>query len=380
MPSTQTHTDAPAAVRFSAATPEDDAAIRRLLRRTPMPGDVTVRYEREPSFFRSLQPMGAATQVVVGRPDDAPGRVVALGCRTIQRRFLGGKAQRVAYLSLLRVDPAYRGQGLVAQGFRTIRRWHEADPVACTYITITADNAAARHRLVEAPTGTIPACRPVADLRTLALVLRRWRWARPDGPAGITVTRGPSDLAAVAQFLRDEGRTRPLFPVYHAEDFTSPSMLDFDLADLFVARRGGQVVGTLGLWDVSGHKQAVVHGYRGALRWTRPAVNAALRLAGARPLPAPGTPLRSVYASIACAADDDPAVCTALLDRAYRATAATDAAFLIVGGAVGDPFLDAAASYGHIPYRSTLYTAQWTDAAHSVPLNAQRPHVDVATL
>ena len=195
-------------VYFEAASPEDDAAIRRLLRRTPMPGDVTIGYHREPSFFRSLLPMGNRTQVAVGRPADNPDRVVALGCRTIRELFVEGTPQRVGYLSQMRVDPEYRGRGLVDQGFRKIREWHEDDPTPYSYATITDENPAARKRLVGRSDGAIPPFRPLADLHTLAIVLRSRRLWRPTPPDDLTVNRAPTDLRAVAAFLRDAGRDR----------------------------------------------------------------------------------------------------------------------------------------------------------------------------
>jgi len=367
-------------VHFETATEEDDAAIRRLLRRTPMPGDVTIGYEREPTFFRSLAPMGEQTQVVVGRPAAAPERVVALGCRTLQRAFVDGEARRVEYLSQMRVDPDYRGRGLVEQGFRQIRAWHEEDPVPYSYATITDENPAARARLVDRPEGAIPLFRPLANMHTLALVLRRRRLYRPSTPAGISVDRDPSDLGAVAAFLREAGRNRPFFPMYRASDFGTDATLGFDPENLYVARQNGQVVGTLGLWDVSGHKQTVVRGYRGVLRWARPLLNVGLRLAGARPLPAPGEPLHSLYASMVCAAPGHAEAYAALLEAAYRRAAATEAAFLLVGGAAGDPLLDVARTYAHIPYRSALYTVHWSDVQRQPVLDGRPPAVEFATL
>lgn len=168
--------------------------------------------------------------------------------------------------------------------------------------------------------------------------------------------------------------------MYHARDFESEATLGFDAKHLLVARRDGQIVGTLGLWDVSGHKQTVVRGYRGALRWTRPLLNAGLRIAGARPLPVPGEQLRSIYASFVCTAPGHEDVYPALLETAYRRAASTQAGFLIVGAAEGDPLLEAARAYPHLSYRSTLYTVHWTDAQRQPSLDARPPAVEFATL
>ena len=367
-------------VHFEEATPADDAGIRHLLRRTPMPGSVTVAFEREPSFFRSLEPMGSNTQVVVGRPRDNPDRIVALGCRTLRDAFVDGEPQRVEYLHQMRVDPDYRGQGLVEKGFRTIRTWHEADPVPYSYATITAENPAARTRLVNDETGAIPAFRPLVDLHTLTLILRRWRVRSPSTPDDVTVTCTPDDPATIAGFLREVGRDRPFFPVYRAEDLAPDAPTGVAPKDVFVARRNGQMVGALALRDVSEYKQTVVRGYRGALQWTRPLVNAGLRLAGARRLPEPGESLRSLYASMVCYAPGHEDVYAGLLEAAYGRALDRDAAYLIVGGAEGDSLLTAARRYLHIPYRSTLYTVHWTDAQRQPSIDARPPAVDVATL
>ncbi len=373
--------DTQSSVRIEDATPDDDAAIRRLLRRTPMPGDMTIRYEREPSFFRSLKAMGRHTRVAVGRPVDAPEQVVALGCRSLRRAFVDGEPRPVEYLSQLRVDPEYRGEWLIEPLCQRIRQWRKEDPAPHGYSTITAGNRAARIQLVKRSSGAIPQFRPLTDLYTLAIVLRSWRLRRPTGPTNVTVTRAPEDLDAVAAFLREAGRDRPFSPVYRAADLESDSFLGFDSDNLFVAHRNGEIVGTMGLWDVSGHKQTVVQDYQSHLRWTRPVVNVGLRAAGAQPLPARGDPVRGLYTSMTYTASGHEDAYGALLEAAYQRAAQTDATFLFVGGAEGDPLLNAARVYPHLSYRSTLYTTHWTDDPSQHPaLDNRPPALELATL
>jgi hypothetical protein len=145
-------------------------------------------------------------------------------------------------------------------------------------------------------------------------------------------------------------------------------------------------VGVAALWDQSGTKQTVVHGYAGSLRWLRPAYNLAARLQGAAapPLPAPGAPLRSAYASFLSVAEDDPATCRLVLRHLLDMAAARGHAYLLVGLAESDPLLDVARRFPHVAYRSTLYTVcppgpPESERFHWLP-DGRPPQVEIATL
>src|SRR5688500_3317062 len=118
---------------FHIAGPEDDAEIRALLARNPVPGRVVVSYEREPSYFLGCGTMGPFSQVVAAR-DEATGRLAAIACRTVRRRYVGGEPRDVGYLSQLRVDGRYRGRWLVPAGFRFLADL-DVDGRADGYIT-----------------------------------------------------------------------------------------------------------------------------------------------------------------------------------------------------------------------------------------------------
>src|ERR1700726_345519 len=64
-------------IEISIATPADDAELRELLRNSPVPGPISVTFEREPSFHNSCHVRGDF-QVAVGR-DRATGKIIGLG-------------------------------------------------------------------------------------------------------------------------------------------------------------------------------------------------------------------------------------------------------------------------------------------------------------
>ena len=96
------------------ATPADDAAIRQLLRREPMPGRIRVTYQREPEFRLGCEVTGEDCQVLVARRQDSD-EIVGVASRSVRRVFVNGREQRVGYLGQLRIDPRFRGRWLVSR-------------------------------------------------------------------------------------------------------------------------------------------------------------------------------------------------------------------------------------------------------------------------
>jgi hypothetical protein len=376
------------------ATRDDDAAIRRLLANNPVPGRITLSFEREPSFFLGCGTLGHFCQVGVARRRSS-GEVVGVGCRAVRRVFVNGRAEDVGYVGQLRVDRAARGAWLGSQALRFLRQLHGDGRAGAYLATITEENAEARGLLVDRPRRHFPIFREVDRLHTLALVVRTPKpWATAD-PSQHVVGRGAAaDLPEIVAFLRREGAAKQFFPVYDAADVGgSPATLGFGVEDFAVARtgHGGDVVGIVGLWNQSAYKQTVVRGYAGALRWLRPLYNAGARLRGGGApggvLPAPGRPLRSAYASFVCVAGNDPAIFRGLLRHVYALAAARGYAYLLVGLTSRDPLLPVAREYPHIAYYSRLYTVGWDDqdnggngGSFHDRLDARVPHVEIATL
>jgi hypothetical protein len=372
---------------FDAATPTDDADIRRLLAASPVPGSVALTYEREPDYFLGCGTMGPFSQVGVCRyvPD---GRLAGLSCRATRPMFVNGQVEEVGYLGQLRIAREHQGRGVLSGAFRMLREWHADGRVAGYITTIIADNRVAEGVLVRHPRRHFPTYRPLAQLYSLALVLLRRPWLRRRGhspeTAGVRISRGDyGTRGEIVDFLNRCGAARQFFPAYREADFVdSPLTLDFDVRDFVLARRAGAIVGVLGLWDQSRYKQTVVHDYRRTLRWLRPAYNLAAGAFGARPLPQPGAHLHYAYASFCCVADDDPAVFAVLLWQVYQMAAARGYAYLLLGLTEADPLLAVARRYPHLAYASRLYTVDWLDDPPGLydRLDGRIPYVELASL
>jgi hypothetical protein len=160
---------------FDLATPADDAAIRRLLANNPVPGQVTVTYEREPDFFLGCGTLGHFCQVLVARHQPS-GEVAAVATRTTRPLYINGHVEEVGYLSQLRVDKRFRGRWVVSNGFRFFHQL-DADRRVSGYITtIIEGNTEAQGILVHRARRHFPIYREIDRLCTLAIILRSPRF------------------------------------------------------------------------------------------------------------------------------------------------------------------------------------------------------------
>ncbi|MBI3959430.1 MAG: hypothetical protein HY328_11545 [Chloroflexi bacterium] len=362
---------------FTLAHPTDDPAIRRLLRENPVPGQMTLSYEREPDYFLGSPVMGPFSQTLVARHEESEA-VVGLATRSVRPLFVNGQVEDVGYIGQLRVGAAHRGRWLVPAGFRLFHQLHQ-DGAARGYITtIIEGNAEAEGLLVEKVRRHYPAYRRMERIFTLALILRHPQRVR----SRVEIrTAAEVDLSDVVAFLHREGRRKQFFPVYSAEDLTGPATRGLRLEKMAVALRGGKVVGVLALWDQSAYKQTVVRAYRDDLRRMKSFYNWGAKLLGAQPLTEIGQPIHFAYAAFACVEADDPLLFRPLLQTVYNWAAERRFAFLMIGLGESDPLLPVARGWLHIPYISILYTVCWQkDEAWRQGLDGRLPYVEIGTL
>src|SRR5262249_44537888 len=128
----------------------------------------------------------------------------------------------------------------------------------------------------------------------------------------------PDDLGDLVELLAGWGRRHRYGPAWDAPTLADPERgRGLQPSDFTVATRGGRLVGAVALWDQTGFKQTVVHGYSGALGRTRRALNLIAPALGIPRLPDPGQALSQAYLSHLAVADLDPDVARAVLTAAH---------------------------------------------------------------
>lgn len=264
------------------ASPADDAELRRLMAENPMPGRVTLSFEREPDYFAATR--GTTAHTIVIRDTEAR-RIASFGEITTRHLHVNGRLARVGYLSSWRVGRAWRGQPRMFDlGIERLAELQREIRAEIYYSAIVEDNIPARKRL-EARRG-LGEFQPLGRLETSLMPVAR---------------RGGQELAtagAEAAVLRSENLPQYQFtpegPAPEAEDFALPGA-------------------AAALWDQRREKQTVVRDYERGLGLMRPAWNLLAAMSGRPRLPRKGSMLPLAVLSGLAVLGQDPGVATRLL-------------------------------------------------------------------
>lgn len=353
------------ALTFTLATPADEGSLRQLLRENPIPGSISLSFEREPCYFDASTIEGSFHQTIVAR-EVKTEQVIAFGNRTIRPLFVNGEVRDIGYMSQLRVRPDY-GKGLylargLAGGFKKYHELHGDSRTPFYLMSIIEDNIPAR-RLLTSRLPDYPIAQEYARMFTHAIYPVRRRRA-VILPGSLRLIRGSEKYVDKIVDCLNRNNARKQFAPYWTSDCLF--IANLNPSDFFLALDGDRVVGCLACWDQTPLKQTVVRGYSSALARWRKMLNVFSALGGWPHLPEPNTPLRHTYASHLAVDSDDPTVFAALLQTLYNYTLEYGYSYFMIGLSESNPFRALVQAYRPLTYISQLYLVAWDDGQHAI--------------
>lgn len=241
----------------SLASPDDNDDLLDLCRRTPMPGDFSLRIDREPDFFRLTRLRGEST-VLVAREG-----TTIVGCVTLSRSLfrIGGEPTPVTYVGDLKVAPESRRTGvaklLLDESLR-VGLDRGDDLVACV---VSRGN----HRTLDFLDGRAGAPRFVSlggfD------VFQALSARRSVASAYVLSEAEPEDVPALTRLYDAWCARYELAPALGVSDWHDRVGGRLPGLRVFVARQGGDLCAALSVFDTVPYKQHVIVGVPRPVRW-----------------------------------------------------------------------------------------------------------------
>jgi hypothetical protein len=357
------------------ASPADDHELRELLRNSPVPGPISVTFEREPSFYNSCPIRGDFFQIGVGR-DRRTGKIIGLGTRSVAPAFINGEATPVGYLADLRLERPYRGGTLIARGYRFLRQLHEDRRTRIYTTVIFSENHVALTTIASGRAG-LPRYHDQGTVHSPGINIRR---AQPPIHAGCEILRGSEELLHEIAGCLNRNNSRRQFAPVHTVTMFRDRWRDFRVEDFHVAVRGSSVVGVVGCWDQRSFKQTRVAGYGSRLRWMVPLANILRPVTRAPRYPRSEEEVAYFYLSFIAIDDDNLQVFRALLRSAYNAAVGSKYLYAILALHERDPLLPALRDYSLTPFFGRLFCVTFEDGEDLVrELDGRVPHLEAST-
>jgi len=354
-------------VSFDVANRVDEAEIRRLLRETPMPGQISISLEREPNYFSDSGIPGEIKQTILAH-DGA--QLICAGSCSIRDRFVNGQRRRVGYLGGLRLDGRHAGRfDILRRGYEFFRELQVDNPAEFYFTSIAADNARARTFLERGLRG-MPRYEPIGEFVTVIIATSGGRRANE-----LSSNTGTSGLAArdMAQsqpslsvgneliaFLNECNQAGQFAPCWSAEELIALQPLGLQASDFHIQGHGEQMMTCVALWDQRCFKQTVIKDYTPWLALVRPLFNVCEGIMGRPRLPAAGATLASAFVSHVGIRTVEKNKFVELIGNLRSPAYQRGIEHLTLGFAANDPRLPEVRSrFACREYRSQLYVVRW---------------------
>lgn len=354
---------------------EIESELRRLTAEMPLPGRISLSYEREPDFFYSLELEGDLIDVATARQGS---RVVGFATQTIRDRYVNGNPEPVAYLGMARISPGFRGRRISPQAFRMFRELQIRRDITRIFASVVATRSG-RHAFPDRPRDGIPGFQPLADICTLVVPVASSPVSRLPAQIG---QAGPEDLEAIVLCLNRNNRRYQYSEHWSESDFQCGWLTrGLNTDDFVIARRGRQVVGCAALWDQRGFKQLRIHSYQTAVGLAKPIINRMSGILGKPRLPAPGMFFEHAFASHIAVDRDEPGLTESLLKGVmWLASQRGGIPNVAIGLPVADPRLPMIRKVlGGMRYDTTLCSVLWPEmiSGYEPPRGVFRPEIAV---
>ena len=365
-------------IKVQLAKKSDDQVLNKILRDNEMQGNISIAFQRNPSYFNALRIEGEGNQVMVGRNEQ--NEIIGFGNRSTKKAYINGKIQNIGYLSNLRVIKGYKGKGYLHNGYNFLKKLHKDKKVYFYYSTIIEDNKAA----IKILTSKKPYLPTYYDLGKYCAVAVSLFGNKKHFKSKLKIVKGSNNtIKKIINFLNKVGAEKQFYPYYKISNFTSKdkNLIDFDVRDFYVAMKNNEIVGVIGKWDQRKFRQIIITGYKGTMFLIKPIYNIISKLFKFSPLPEPNSQLNFFYVSFIAVYDNDPAIFKELIYALYNDFVDMGYSHFLVGLHSNDPLLEVFENFNRINLNSRLFAVFWEDGEKLFKqLDNRVPYVELATL
>jgi len=345
---------------------EDDEQIRSLLRNNPMPGTISLSYEKNPSFFNTLKYQGYKHHVVVAKIRQ---KVIGFASCSLQKLYINGREQVVGYLSNLRVDKAFQRQGVLTNGIKFLKDLKLAD----YYFTTIVDDNVKANKIFKSGKKGFPYFNNLGRLNTYIIFLNRQKHK-----TNIIVEKcRTSQYGQMIEFI-NRNHSKHNF----SSNLSKGRLSDYGLkpTDFYIARKNNKIAGVVCCWDQSAFKQSVVRGYSSMMHLFRLWHNFTCKINGNAPLPKLNKHINFLYLSFLAIEKDNPVVLNTIISYLKMRLYQSKYLYLVMGLHESSKLNRVMKHHKHMNYKSMISLVSWKKQTKLLHKLRGSIYIDIARL
>ncbi len=263
-------------ITYRLATPSDNQQLLELTSGAGMDGEISLRIDRQPDFFRLLKLRGESKVFVAVDNDTIIGSV----CVSLQQVFVGGQIFPVQYIGDLRVAKSFRNNGVGLLLCNEAANYVLSTGTDLVFLTVSKGNSKPFSFFKNRP--NIPDFESVGLFNIHQFIGKKRRVFHP---AYTVESMSPTE--ELIQFLNSHSSKYQLGSVITEEKLEG--------TDSFVIRQNKKIIAAMCLIDTMGFKQNVVTRLSAKLKYLLSGINSIYKISGFSRMPLVNQPVRMMY-------------------------------------------------------------------------------------
>ena len=305
-------------VEYRLATDKDNQQLIDLTAATGMDGDISLRIDRQPDFFKLLRMRGKSKVFV------AVDGTTIIGCLCVshQQVYIGEQIFPLQYIGDFRVAPSFRNKGIGLQLCNELADYVVGQGADLAFLNVSKGNTKPISFFKNRP--NIPDFENIGLFNIHQFIGKKRKTVHPD----FTIESIPVTDELI-QFLNDHSCKYQLGNVITSETLEG--------TDAVVIRQNNNITAAMCLMDTMSFKQNVVTGLSWRLKYLLPTINSVYKISGISKMPAINEPVRMMYVKYLVVKNNEKNMVRLLINHARNIVYDKSYSFVSIGLHEKDP-------------------------------------------
>lgn len=359
---------------FRLANRDDDIALKALMKNIRMSGDISLSFEREPSYFIAEKFGNLKTETML-ITDEESNHIVGVASRSTRYAYIDGIKRKIGYLSNLRGEEGVRNSTLLARGYKFLKKLHRDREVDFYLSTIFSDNKIAQKILTSQRVG-LPIYEDIGEFITGFIPLT----IAPQSVSEKVIKYSDSSYSMkdIVAFVNGYNARFQYAPFYDVDDFMKKNGIE----DFYLYLDDGKIVGLIGAWNQTDYKQVKIVAYSKLYHILRPMYNLFAIMTKVPKLPPTGSFIKNIYGAFVAIDGDNRYVFEMLVGAIQLDWLKKGYAYLAIGFHTNHPLRKTLFKLSSKKLKSRGYLVYWRGEIKEItlPKKDMIPHIEIATL